>query len=718
MPDSAIFLHLTDTHLATTGTPFPRDDHKIHVPGIDGDTREAVLDLTLSRLAERLTTEGRTLDGVIFSGDAQDRGKPGGHQILLDLLIKHLGKHGVTAANIVAVPGNHDVPRGSPPGSTERYEAFTNVWRKAGCVTPWLDGIDTGATDGGPHCLVSPDGLWAFFAVNTCNWSHVALTLPEPLSSAWPGLPTLLAGGDAETEKRLREQLDGLAQYDMARVSSRQLEVLRGSIERASPRTASRQVRIVVLHHHLRAPSLREELKALPDISNLEQVRGFLRDREVALVIHGHKHEHAVYFDHIYDQDGDHEHRTLVIAGATLDAARENNAVRLIGITGMPNNPSITIEAIPIPRGGVDPPSGSIIAKRIWVQGRAPGAPVVIEGTDLDEVYDRVRETAAKDAANGMLIVHLDLPLGTGGELPLPSNYPFPESVDPADRTRWIKELVEWWQLDRSAFEHRMPFIHGGRLRRYGGKINQIDRIKRLLNEKSSTRAVAVLLDPFRDFTPDGQNEEFASFCLVEFKRRQLSGSHYAVDAIAFYRAQEFAQWWPINLAEIRLLQWEICAAPTLQPGRITTITGDARTYSRSPTQVAMPIIDRWLDEAPERLYLLADALIHRQVRVGAQRDAVLGWEHGLADLKATAEEYNPDGVPIAIEGLRVLASYLEASDDSTLDDFSRVLLRLARDNETYERGDRLEASFRRWATGALEAVSELMSMTSERLRR
>jgi hypothetical protein len=489
----------------------------------------------------------------------------------------------VTAENILAVPGNHDVPRGSPPSSIIRYEGFTDVWRKAGCVTPWLDGVDGAATDGGPHQLLSGDALWAVFPVNTCNWSHVAITLPEPLRSAWPGLPALLAGGDADKEKELRRQLDGLAQYDMARVSSRQLEVLRGLIEGAPQPATGRQLRIAVLHHHLRAPSLREELKAFADISNLEQVRGFLRDRGIAVVVHGHKHEHAVHFDHIYDQDEGNDHRTLVIAGATFEPGRENDAVRLIGITGMPNNPSITVEPIPVPRGGVDPPNQSIITRRIWARAAAAGTPIVIAGT----------------------------------------------------------------------------------------------------------------------------------------KRRQLSGSRYAIDAISFYRAQEFARWWPINVAEVRHLQWEVCTTPTFVPGRITTIASDARTHSRSPTQVAMPIIDRWLDQAPERLYLLADALTHRRARAGLQREAALGWQRTLADLAATAGEFNPDGVPIAIEGLKVLASYLDASDtsgDAGLGNLVRVLQRLARHNEAYEAGDRSKTSFDLWAVSALESVEELRAMTMDRV--
>ena len=719
MSSSATFLHVTDAHLAAAGVPFERDDHKVTIPGVEQETRESALELTLSRLAERLTRSGRSLDGVLFSGDAQDRGKPGGHQLLLDLILRHFGPLGVTTGNIVAIPGNHDVARASPPGSSARYEAFTDVWRKAGCVTPWLDGVDVSASDGGPHRLVSDDSLWAVFPINTSNWSHVTRTLPEPLASAWADLPKLAAGSDASKEAKLRAQLDELARYDMARVSGRQLETLRGLVDSTPQPPAGRQLRIALLHHHLRAPSLREELKPFADVSNLEQVRSFLRDRGFAVVMHGHKHEHAAQFEHIYDEDGDRDHRTLVISGATFEPGRESDAARLITITGMPNGPAVTIEPVPVPRGGVDPRDPPAIIRRIWSTGVVPGAPTVIQGSDLDEVYDRVCEAAANDAANGTLIVHLDLPTGTAGELPLPSNYPLPEPMEETERRRWLKELVAWWQLERSGLEHRMPFVHGTRLRRYGGKINQVERIIKLLKTKASTRALAVLIDPFRDFTADGVDEEFASFCLVEFKRRNLGGAKRAVDVIAFYRAQEFARWWPINIAEIRHLQWEICTALGFLPGRITTIAADARTHSRSPTQVAMPIIDRWLDQAPERLHLLANALVHGSVREGAQRDAVRGWERTLADLEATATEYNPDGLPIAIEGLKLLASYLEVVDeeeDTTLKSFVRVLRRLARDNEGFEDGARSKAEFDRWAPSALDAVLELRALTQKRL--
>lgn len=715
----ATFLHLADTHLAAAGVPFERDDHKVIIPGIEQETRESALELTLTRLAERLQRSGQRLDGLLFSGDAQDRGRPGGHQILLELVLRHFGPLGVTPTNIVTVPGNHDVPRASPPSSNARYQGFTDVWRKAGCITPWLDGVDQTASDGGAHQLTGADGLWTIFPINTSNWSHVTRILPEPLASIWDGLPALVADGDTSKEALLRGQLDELARYDMARVSNQQLEILRGLIDSTPQPPVGRQLRIALLHHHLRAPSLREELKPFADVSNLEQVRGFLRDRGFTIVVHGHKHEHAAQLEHIYDEDGTRDHRTLVISGSTFEPGRESDAARLISITGMPNNPTVSIEPIPVPRAGVEPRRPPAVIRRIWSSDVIPGAPVVIQGSDLDEVYDRVCETAAKDAANGTLIVHLDLPPDTAGELPLPSNYPFPEPMEGSERGRWLKELVAWWQLDRSVLEQRMPFVHGSRLRRYGGKVNQVDRVIKLLKTKATTRALAVLIDPFRDFTPGGVDEEFASFCLVQFKRRELGRELYAVDVIAFYRAQEFARWWPINIAEIRHLQREICDELRFLPGRITTIAADARTHSRSPTQVSMPIIDRWLDQAPERLHLLANALVNRNVRGDGQRDAVREWDRALVDLEATATEYNPDGLPIAIEGLKLLASYLEVVNeegDLTLKQFVRLLRQLASTNKRFEDGPRNKTEFDLWAPNALDTILELRALTRQRL--
>lgn len=718
MGTSANFLHVTDAHLSFVGTPNKRDDRKREFVGFTAQTREVALADLFERLAEKLEDEQTPLDAVIFSGDAQDQGRPGGHEILRDLLLKHFAGAGITAQRIVAVPGNHDVDRDFAPSTPGRYSNFCKVWRDAGCVVPWLDGIDDD-TSKVAHSLVADDASWAVFAINSSNWCHAATSLPHPLADVWDALPSL-ASDQPDVQRKIGEQLASLARFDMARISDPQLRMLRRLVSETPRPPHGRQLRIGVLHHHLRSPSLREEIKPFADMSNLEQVRAFFRDREFDLVLHGHKHEHAANFEHLYDNAGEHARRMLVISGATFDEARELDAVRLLKLTGLPFIPEVVITPIGLQRAGVDTASAPKTTRRLWTSHEIEGGPTVIQGTDLDEVYTRVVQIAGGESANGTLVVHLDLPATAKGRLPLPSTYPLSHRIDgDAERQRWLKELVEWWQLDRSKLEQRMPFVHGGRLRRYGGKVDQIKRIKRLLSVKQTTRALAVLIDPFRDFTEDGTNEEFASFTLVEFKRRDIGSGRCAIDAIAFYRTQEFAQWWPINVAELRFLQAEIADALSFTPGRITTITADARTRSRSPTQVAMPTIDRWLDQAPERIHALANVMVTGAVRNLNEQASLDGWWSCLSDLRATTLEFNPDGIPLAIEGLETLASYLRVTvqGDTSIDILVGALIRMAQDNRDYEvnAGDR--DKFNLWAERTQKAVEQLEAMTKDRLR-
>lgn len=727
MAKPATFLHVTDAHVSSAGEAHQRDDRKINVPGITRGTRETVISDLFLRLAEHLGRTGVDLDGVFFSGDAQSQGKPGGHELVLELMIKHLGRFGISPGRIVATPGNHDVPKGAEPGSVRRYESFTKVWRDAGCVVPWLDGLDPHPLSDGEdrHRLMAADHSWAVFPVNSSNWSHVASILPAPLSEVWDKLPAAVAPGDDERSAKIAKQLADLARYDMARISEHQLDVLR-RLMAATPKPAhGRQLRIAVVHHHLRAPSLREELKPFADISNLEQVRASLSNGGIDVVVHGHKHEHAAYFDHVYAPDSDDEHRMLVISGATFEPGREQDAMRLITLGGLPHTPLVTLKPLPLARAGADWRPGPANSRRLWIRNAkrsdpvtvAPGVPITIEGADIDEVYARACAAASSDAARGILIVHLDLPEAPVDRLPFPSDYPLPALLSD-ERDAWLRDLVDWWQRDRSQLEHRIPYLHGARLRRYGGKIDQFRRIIDLLRERETTRALAVLVDPFRDFSMGLNQEEFASFCLVEFRRHDAHG-RVMVDAIAFYRAQEFARWWPINVAELRLLQMEICSELNFHPGRITTIAADARTIARSPTQVAMPIIDRWLDQAPERMHLLADAIVYGRVPSPAHERAAKEWRRALVELRDATEAFSPDGVPLAIEGLRTLAAYVRGtapSDDAEAAKIVTQLAELADHNQGYERTKQEASDFRQWSPAARRRVDELEAATAARL--
>lgn len=720
MSQRAVLLHVTDPHLATSGVALQRDDRKVEVAGLEPATREYALEKLFERLPEYLTSESVRLDGVIFSGDAQSRGAPGGHDQVADLILKHLEDFGITPDRVVATPGNHDVPRDTLPSTAERYENFIKAWSARGCVVPWLDGVDRApVTAPDKHRLVAADRSWAIFPINSSNWSHATSILPPPLSDVWEAIPEAVAAGDEAKSKKIREQLQALARYDMARISHAQLEAVRNVVASTPKPRRGSQLRVAVMHHHLRSPTLREEVKAFADFSNLEQIRAFLRDSKFGVVVHGHKHEHAAYYEALGDGTEMSGNRLLVISGATFEAGRENDAMRLITLEGLPHTPRIVINPLPLTMGGVGWSPGPPINRDLWIEKRAagsavvvaPNVPSVIEGTDIEDVYVRACKAAETVQSRSTLLVHLDLD-ASSCELPFPVSYPFPGSIGQADRPAWLKDLVEWWQRDSSQLAHRLPYAHGGRLRRYGGKIDQIKRIIAILNNKDSSRALAVLVDPFRDFNADGSNENFASFSLVEFRLRDTG----LLDAIGFYRAQEFARWWPVNVAELRMLQLEISKQIGKTAGRITTITADARTIARSPTQVGIPIVDRWLDQAPERLHLLADALLYRKIRGPTQASVIQEWRRALDELMYAANEFNSDGVPVAIEGLRILAQYVSVGRDANDDEakeLSDVLNTLADHNEQFEPHAQELGKYKIWASSARRHVERLKLLTT-----
>lgn len=707
----ATFLHVTDVHFAAIGSPLPRDAVDGGIPAIERETREDAVHHLFERIADRLRDEDTQLDGVIFSGDAQTSGRPGGHGQLFDLLMESFSRVGLTPERIVATPGNHDVPRGSPPSSAERYEAFISVWRANGCITPWLDGVDDPVNiSAEKHTLRAADNSWVVFALNSSNWCQIFDDLQPDLASIWSDIPARLAGTDGDLERTLRKELERLRLSDVPRLSPRQLEVFRRLVEGVPSPTRGSAFRIATMHHQLRSPTLSEDLRAHEGISNLEQVREALRQRDVGLVVHGHKHEHALYQERIYAADTDAPHFLTVLSGSSFNEWRQGDAVRLVSITGLPHVPRLAVQPVPLPRQGLDLGYPASYHERMW-QGRTlPSGPTVIQGTDLDEVYARVIELAGAEASKEMLIVHLDLPPEM--DLPIPTDYPPTTGVTAEDRDDWFAEVVRWWQLPDAKPTKRFPHPHGSRLRNYAGKLDQVERILNLLQGEATTRALAVLVDPMRDFTADGRGEEFVSFCLVEFRMRG-EGATSSVDVTAFYRVQEFSQWWPVNVAELRQLQKELCERLGRgRPGRITTVAASARYNPDAPAQVAISAVERWRDQNPERLHALS-VLLSGGAVLGEIRPALVkGWTQTLSELRRVAERRSEDNAPIPVHGLRVLADYVEVTSNNASGLVSD-LRGLADLNGQYLANTKTLEAFQAWSRQVLTLLERLPSADS-----
>lgn len=711
------FLVITDTHLANGGSELRLDDlSKVALPAIAHPTRETEIGKLFERIASELQRRGQNLDGIFFAGDAQRRGLPGGHEILFDLILENFANVGISPKKIVATPGNHDVKKWSAPGSAERYDAFCSVWKTNGCVVPWLDGIDSPSNfDITRHCLVGPDNKWIVYPLNTSNWSQVAAELPAELAGIWEQIPHQFSA-DHSRQQQLRAELENLRTYDMAHVSDSQLEAVRRIVGSTPLPATGPQLRILVMHHHLRAPSLRVELKPFEGISNLEQIRRFIGQARINLVIHGHKHEHSVHFEHLSADHGDEVNRVAVLAAGTIDDGRDTDAARVLTVEGLPFTPALKSERFGLTRGGLDVPVTVEKTLHLWTERALKGGPAVVEGTDFDEVYARASRAAREVVPRGTLVVHLDLP-DTFVELTLPDGYPEADGISKDERQKWLREIVEWWQLPQSHRDKNFPYPHGSRLQRYGGVRDQIDRLAIMLknarsSQSVSSRALAVLVDPIRDFNEGDAHEAFPSFTMVQLKKRQKEDGRTALDIVGFYRAQEFSQWWPVNVAELRAIQIKLCRPVDLVPGHITTITTEARLDDRATGQVHVPIFDRWLDLAPQNLFLLA-GLLSGQIKDHPSSTELLGqWRRALKDFQTVAQAQSVDGSPISSEGLKALQKYIVTLCPIELPPFYSHFVALVDASEAFEKSSKDRGSFHPWKRAVERVVPEILQAT------
>lgn len=714
------FLLITDSHFADEGSELKLDDlSKTSVRQILHPTREAEIDKLFGRIADELRRNGEMLDGVLFGGDAQRRGLTGGHRILFDLIIQHFGERGISPKRIVATPGNHDVKKWSDPSSRERYQAFTEVWKEMGCVVPWLDGVDDRYNyDPSDHFLAADDKRWVVFPLNSSNWSQVQVAVPESLSRIWSDIPQRLSD-DLKEQESFRKAFDDLLSYDMAHVSDAQLEVLRAVMANMPSPHAGPQLRILLMHHHLRAPGLRVELKAFENVSNLQQIRGFIAQSGVNLVLHGHKHEHAVHFEHFDGLEREQTKRVAVLSAGAIDNGRDEDAARILSVSGLPYTPTLHSQRFGLARSGLDAPVVAEPSIRLWSEHSLAGGPAVVQGVDFNEVYARASHAALQLVPRGTLVVHLDLP-PTEVRLDLPDGYPEASDSSPAERLEWLKEIVGWWQLPHSHRDKNFPYPHGSRLRRYGGVTDQIDRLGAMLESTRSSptlssRALAILVDPIRDFLQGSDKEAFPSFTMLQLKKRSEGGDN-RLDIIGFYRAQEFSQWWPVNIAELRAIQVRLSERAGTKLGRITTITTEARLDEKAPGQVHVPILDRWLDQAPENIFLLACLLVG-QIKDHPQEKVLFDqWRQSLNDLTSVARARSADGSPISSQGLKALRNYIIAlcPDGRGRPEFFPYLETLVDQTESFETSAKDIENFERWARAINRAVPEILNATAQ----
>jgi 3',5'-cyclic AMP phosphodiesterase CpdA len=655
----ALILHLTDIHI---GKDQPTDDHKIEGL-IEYDHRHDRFKTycnTLKSISKYLTSEDRRLDAVVVSGDITVANSEDGF-ILFEKLISSLGPSKPTNKNIIVVPGNHDVKWGDKKASAKKYEYFLKYVRKAGYTTPFIDSVDKQNKRG--VVLNLPLEKIQIVPINTSHYCGTRGKFNKQAS--WEKAKKVLkTNGKLDLAVEIENGINHLLLHDISRVSTQQLEYLSEKVGS----TDKSLFRIAVTHHPLTAVSISEEVKAFEVITNLGEIRNFLLENDFRLLLHGHKHKQAVFWDLIPDlkktyNESNKQLSILVVSGTQLsaDGNLENDICRLIEVKNNSINPTVTIQPINATQSG-----GRInLGEPTTYQYEKKSSPInrIICGKDISETYNSIIEHYHNEDDKTITNLICEVQ-SVSNKIDVPEEYPIDSKYSTqAEREKWIHDLVEWWAKKKTSLD-RIPFTHGGRLFNFGETpINQIDYIvKALISKEQTSKGIAVLFNPDQDGVEESKRGPH--FCLIQFFIVVRDNTKY-LDSIAYFRKQEMRHWWLINVAEIINLQNIIIKELDLgrkitgvRNGRVTTIAAlaylgkvDARPL------VALPKIDLMFDDENTGIhYGLTDlvySLIYNEI---SNREKSKNLWIALLDDMIPKDNPDPNGVPIAIEGLEFLS--------------------------------------------------------------
>jgi 3',5'-cyclic AMP phosphodiesterase CpdA len=656
----ALILHLTDLHLGTTGLD-PLDDYKSDfVPISERVTRHRVLASTLSALSRHLTESDYTIDAILISGDVTYANGIEGFEALAATL-ETLGDRLPPPERIVVVPGNHDVKWGTEPSSPERYKNFLTYIRGRGYVTPVLDGIDLHPPTPERHQLLLDGGKVQIVPLNSSNYCGVVAPLKYLTDAQWkmiqetssvPNLPLLM------------KEINCLRSCDAARLTPQQLQTVSSMIESAKPSEKAGTIRVALLHHHLLPVSTSEEVKPFESIVNLGALRNFLVANEFDVVLHGHKHTGNTFWDTMtpFASTGtEPSRRILVVSGSTIGAtdAPKAEVCRLLRFDTTTTAPRLTVTRVPAiqPGGRIWKMDSALFP--LWddsgASSRDSADPKIISGNSLDVVYDRILaffEGRTERDATQNLVCEILSPPSSGT---LPKNYPAIPGRDGAQREDWLRQLITWWQRPGTTLDSPVGFTHGQRIYRLDGQDNDqlkiaVDAIKQKVD---TSRAIISLVGPGSDKW--SSKEEAPSFCSVQFLVAHHT-NELRLNCLAYFRKQEMRYWWPVNIGELVLLQHQALEKLRIKyhdllQGSIITLSAIA-VASDSVPKVAVPIVDRLLDEDPDMLWQLAYSLVWPEY---PERDRIDGKWAELLDNLIPPIKPDLDGVPVAIKGLEEL---------------------------------------------------------------
>lgn len=645
----ALLLHLSDVHLTAAASEDPVNDAKSAVIHPASQQQPfAKMKTTLERLAAWLRDGDRTLDCIVITGDIAHRNSPGGYE-RLHLLLEPLVPATVPPERVVVLPGNHDVMKGSPAGSPERYENFLTV-RQHGYLTPLLEGVDIhngSAPAAAPPVLVARDGSFIVVALNSANHSQVQ----EPPDPALREHLTVLAELRSENAAvgALWESWKRRGEHDPCWVGAEQLQLASDALHKAAS-DAPRALRIAALHHQLLPVGPVAEIKTFESMSNLGEVLQWVSDNSIDIVLHGHKHVDGVAEANTnpmaFGAPGD-DRRVLLVSSPSARPSGTSPLARLIDV------PPESARVAGVRLADIRPTGAGGTLAVPWVSHVLDDdvRHGVLRGRTVDDVHRKLL-ALSKDRVQAYPLLTCVVDDGASA-LHIPVSYrdaPVPEE----EHAAWFESTLDWWQ--NKAKGTAATFNHGERLRAYGpsGVAEPRDQIKlasdALHRRQSSTRGIAVLIDPTRDLVMGPDEPAFPAFALVQFVIRNSR-----LDVIGYFRKQEMPHWWPVNVGELaRLQQWLVRdVGDGVTPGSITTIT-PRPVHGGGVPRVSVPSLDQRIDQPSGLLELVLPLFSATR-----DRNAIRAhWSRAFSDWEPKPEA-PADGEPMPIEGLTRLSEMI-----------------------------------------------------------
>jgi predicted phosphodiesterase len=625
-------LHLSDVHLGDPEAHQWLDQHRGTLAAVDRRAQKHVLIETTDALAEAGVLQ--ELDAVVVSGDLTNRAAEDGFAEFADLARKLT--QFVPPEQVVVVPGNHDVPHKHGPGDPVRYEHFLKVTRELKFVTPLLDGIDfdeDGHLIGEPAVqehLVQGD-RFTILPINSSHFCWGVEPLPERV------IEKLLSVDLGE----LSEATEQLRRYDIPRVSNAQITAIGeflGGLDAAHRLSANGRVPIAVLHHQLLPVSSREEFKSFESLTNLGAVREFLVSIGIQVVLHGHKHESALYWDYVAHPEAFSAPPARMLVSAAPGRFLPGEVVaRVLDVGQRRSATDVRIEGVISAGRRAGRIRCDVVGRaRLWDSPSVASSSEarVVRGTTPSDVYARI-QSLFDGVPEGQPLRYLvcEIEDASNAET-IPADYA--RSGPPEAVQAWMTDLVDWWQLPDPRLGDGVAFNHGERI--YKRWRNQVQRAARVLSEAvpgdpGTTRAAILLLDPWTDSSP--AEGEFPSFVSVQLQLLKTA-STWQIDCTGSFRKQEMRYWWPINVAELARVQRAVAEAVWIGEshpgcGLLRTVTAYAVAEERLPV-VAVPAVDRAVDQRPGDLWRMAYSLLEPDKANGAEIRSV--WQRYLDDLR------------------------------------------------------------------------------------